>query len=326
MLNRIEDFKNSKIVGLILATFSVVVWGITFICTKTLLKNFSPLEILFVRFVLAYLILWVIRPKWVDIKLKDNIFFACAGLTGVVLYQFFENIAISYTTASNVSVIVSVCPLFTAILCQIFLKEKKVDLFFIVGFVISIFGIALVSLNGSTLLEFNPKGDLLALLSALCWGFYSLFVTIINGKKYDGICSTRRIFFFAIIFMIPLMIIGIKSPDSRAMFVNISKETNRVRFANIPNWLNLCFLGICASGFCFAAWNKASNILGTVRAAVGIYMIPVVTIICAFFYLDERITVSGGIGAALTIAGLFISSVSARKNVMVKAGQESVEN
>ncbi|MCQ2611078.1 MAG: DMT family transporter [Treponema sp.] len=303
----------SKAVGLIFAAFAVIVWGITFICTKTLLKSFSPLEILFIRFVLAYVVLWVIHPKWINIKFKDNLFFACAGLTGVVLYQFFENIAISYTTASNVSVIVSVCPLFTAILCQIFLKEKKIDLFFIIGFIVSIVGITLVSLNGSNLLELNPKGDLLALLSALCWGFYSLFVTIINSKNYDGICSTRRIFFFAIIFMIPLMLIGIKSPDSRAMAVNISQTVNLERFSNLPNWLNLCFLGIFASGLCFAAWNRASLILGTVKAAVGIYMIPVVTIICAFFYLDERISVSGGIGAALTIIGLFVSSVSSRR-------------
>lgn len=302
------NISNSKFLGVILAAFAVIIWGITFICTKVLLKSFSPLEILFVRFVLAYVVLWIIHPKWVHINLKDNIFFACAGLTGVVLYQFCENIAISYTTASNVSVIVSVCPLFTAIFCQLFLKEKKINLMFIIGFIISITGVILVSLNGNSLIEFNPKGDGLALLSAICWGLYSLFVTIINSKKYDGFCSTRRIFFFAIIFMIPLMIAGIMNPESKAMSVNICAQTNASRFSSVSNWINLCFLGIFASGFCFAAWNKASHILGTVKASAGIYMIPVVTIICAFFYLDERISFSGGIGASLVIIGLFLSS------------------
>nr|MCR5698692.1 EamA family transporter [Treponemataceae bacterium] len=40
-----------------------------------------------------------------------------------------------------------------------------------------------------------------------------------------------------------------------------------------------------------------------------IYLIPVVTILFAFFFLGEKITVLGGIGAAVTIAGLFISEV-----------------
>ena len=78
----------------------------------------------------------------------------------------------------------------------------------ILSIVLAIFGVALVCFNGSTTLEFNPAGDLLALLAALCWGFYSMFISILNKKSYDKICSTRRIFFFAVLFMIPLTLAG----------------------------------------------------------------------------------------------------------------------
>ncbi len=200
--------KNKKVLGYFLAALSVFFWGITFICTKYLLNDFSSLEILFYRFLTAYAGLWIMRPKFEKIKQRDNIFFALAGLTGVVLYQFSENIAIHFTNASNVSVIVSICPLFTAIIAQIFLKEKHLTLWFIIGFVLSITGVALVCFNGQTALELNPKGDMLALFSAICWGFYSLFVSIINKKKYDPICATRRVFFFAVLFMIPLCLAG----------------------------------------------------------------------------------------------------------------------
>ena len=61
-----------------------------------------------------------------------------AALCGVVLYQLSENIAIHFTNASNVSVIVSICPFFTAIISQIFLKEKHLSLWFVIGFIISI--------------------------------------------------------------------------------------------------------------------------------------------------------------------------------------------
>lgn len=302
--------------GYLLATVTVIIWGITFVCTKSLLQNFSALEILFFRFIIAYIGLWIMNPKSEKIAKKDNLLFCFAGLSGVVLYQFSENIAINFTTASNVSVIVSICPLFTAIIAQIFLKEKHITPFFILGFIISIIGVFFVSLNGNIQLKINPKGDLLALFSGICWGFYSLFVSMINKKEYNLICSTRRIFFFAVIFMIPLMIIGnnisnitANSDLINSMNVNLNFSENIQRFKNFLNVGNLLFLGLLASGFCFSAWNKACKLVGTVKISFGIYLIPVVTIIFAFFTLHEKISFMGLLGAILTITGLFISNI-----------------
>ena len=307
---------NQKPFGIFLATISIFFWGITFISTKYLLNDFSSLEILFFRFFLAYCGLWVMRPKIQKIKRGDNIFFALAGLSGVVLYQLSENIAIHFTNASNVSVIVSICPLFTAIIAQIFLKEKHLTPWFVVGFVISIIGVVLVCFNGRLTLELNPKGDLLALLSGICWGFYSMFVSIINKKGYDPVCATRRVFFYAVLFMIPLCTgsIFLIKPQTAAqndflasMFVNLDGAVNAARFAKPLSWLNLLFLGVIASGFCFSAWNKACRIVGTVKVSCGLYLIPVVTIIFAFFVLGEKITWLGALGTIITITGLFIS-------------------
>jgi len=301
--------------GYLLATVTVIIWGITFVCTKSLLQDFSALEILFFRFIIAYIGLWIMNPKSEKIAKKDNLLFCFAGLRGVVLYQFSENIAINFTTASNVSVIVSICPLFTAIIAQIFLKEKHITPFFILGFIISIIGVFFVSLNGNIQLKINPKGDLLALFAGICWGFYSLFVSMINKKEYNLICSTRRIFFFAVIFMIPLMIIGnnisnitANSDLINSMNVNLNFSENIQRFKNFLNVGNLLFLGLLASGFCFSAWNKACKLVGTVKISFGIYLIPVV-IIFAFFTLHEKISFMGLLGAILTITGLFISNI-----------------
>lgn len=304
--------KNSqKVWGIILAAVSIFFWGITFVSTKYLLRDFSSLEILFYRFLAAYIGLWIIHPKFVKIAWRDNVLYALAALSGVVLYQLTENIAINYTNASNVSVIVSICPLFTAIISQIFLKEKHLSLWFIIGFLISITGVTLVCFNGNTALEFNPKGDLLALSSGICWGFYSMIVSILNKRQYDPICSTRRIFFFAVLIMIPLSLAGWRitsvHPETQSFFFSFDKALNAERFSNPLNWFNILFLGVVASGICFTIWNKACNILGTVKVSCGLYLIPVVTIIFAFLALGEEMTLLGGAGAAVTITGLFIS-------------------
>ena len=295
--------------GIFLACVSVFIWGITFVSTKSLLNDFSAFEILVVRFLAAYIGLWAMRPKKLVLKSKkENISFALAGLTGVTLYQFFENIAISFTTASNVSIIVSICPMFTAIVARIFLKEKCITKNFVAGFILAISGVSLVSFNGHAEFHFSPKGDLLALLAGICWGFYSLFVSKINSMKYDIVCSTRRIFFFALVFMIPLALAGTGAEKASSVFINTDLAFNIKRFSSFANWGNLLFLGIIASAGCFALWNKSCKILGTVKVSAGLYMIPVVTVIFAFIFLGEKLSLMGIFGAAMTICGLFISS------------------
>lgn len=312
---------SQKAWGIFLAAISIFFWGITFVCTKYLLNDFSSLEILTYRFIAAYIGLWIIHPKLVKIEARDNILYALAALSGVVLYQLTENIAIHFTNASNVSVIVSICPLFTAIISQIFLKEKHLSFWFITGFIISITGVALVCFNGNTALEFNPKGDLLALLSGICWGFYSMLISIVNKRSYDPLCASRRIFFFAVLIMIPLSLMGwgfeahgrqagsseAVSDFIRSLYFTFDKAVNAERFSNPWNIFNILFLGVVASGICFTTWNKACKIVGTVKVSCAIYLIPVVTIIFAFLALGEKITLLGAIGAAVTIAGLFIS-------------------
>lgn len=309
------QIKNQKAFGYIIAAVSVFFWGITFVCTKYLLRDFTSLEILFFRFIAAYIGLWIIRPKRIKIAPRDNLLFALAGLTGVVLYQLTENIAIHFTNASNVSVIVSICPLFTAIISQIFLKEKHLSVWFITGFLISITGVTLVCLNGNTTLEFNPKGDFLALLSGICWGFYSMLISVANKRNYDPVCSTRRIFFFSVLMMLPLSFGGwalsFKGSDRaeflQALYFSFDKAVNASRFSNPLNWIYLLFLGVVANGFCFVMWNKACKICGTVKISCALYLIPVVTIIFAFFTLGEKITLLGAAGSLITIVGLFIS-------------------
>ena len=307
---------NQKAFGIVLAVFSIFVWGITFVSTKYLLEDFSSMEILFYRFIMAYVGLWLLHPKIEKIEKRDNILFFLAALSGVILYQLSENIAIHFTNASNVSVIVSINPLFTAVICQIFLKEKHLSLWFIIGFVISIIGVALVCFNGKASLELNPRGDMLALLAGICWGFYSMFVSIINRRNYSRVASTRRIFFFAVLIMIPFSLMGwglsLRGGEGdgdfiRSLFFISDGAINAARFSNPFNWINLLFLGLVASGICFTTWNKACEIVGTVKVSCTIYLIPVVTIVFAFFVFGEEITVLGAIGAAVTIAGLFIS-------------------
>ena len=73
---------------------------------------------------------------------------------------------------------------------------------------------------------------------------------------------------------------------------------------NVSNFL---FLGLGASACCFASWNVAVNLLGAIKTAVYIYLIPVISVISSALILQEQITPLALCGMAFTLLGLIIS-------------------
>ena len=293
---------NKKTFGHLAALLTIVIWGTTFISTKILLVDFKPVEILFFRFLMGFMILLAISPKRLKTKSrKEELTFVLAGLCGICLYYLLENIALTYTLASNVGVIISVAPFFTAITAHLFMKsEEKLRLQFFAGFVVAIIGIVLISFSGQNL-ELNPLGDLLAIAAALVWAVYSILTKKINSFGYPVILSTRRTFFYGILFMIPTL-----------FFFDFQPGLSR--FANMTYLFNILYLGLGASALCFVTWNFAVKELGAVKTSVYIYMVPVITVITSVLILHEKLTVSAGIGTVLTLIGLFLSEYKQERN------------
>ena len=97
-----------EISGHYAALLTELIWGTTFVSTKILLPSFLPIEILFFRFLIGYLALWCISPHMLKVENREEEkYFALAGLTGACLYYLLENIALTYTLATNVAIIVA---------------------------------------------------------------------------------------------------------------------------------------------------------------------------------------------------------------------------
>lgn len=60
--------ENKKAFGHALAIFTIFIWGTTFISTKILLQAFQPVEILFFRFVMGFILLWIMNPHRLPFK------------------------------------------------------------------------------------------------------------------------------------------------------------------------------------------------------------------------------------------------------------------
>lgn len=303
--------KKQQIVGHLIALFTVFIWGTTFVSTKVLLEEFTPVEVLFTRFAIGLLVLYMMNHK--KMKLKDRKhewYFIGAGITGITLYFLFENIALTYSTASNIGILLACVPFMTGILSYFIMKEPLNRAFFI-GFVFTIIGIYIINFNGQVVLKLNPLGDFLAIIAGFIWALYCIFLRKIEQYEYDTIQTTRRIFGWGILFMIPVLILMGYDPKLEIM-------------AKPVYLANFLYLGIGACAVCFVTWNIALKMLGVVKTSMYLYLNPVITIIASAIILNERITWIAILGTIFILLGLIISQQGAQgsKKEMQKKNED----
>ena len=264
------DQRRPAVRGHALALVTVVVWAVTFVSTKVLLVHLAPIEILFFRFVIGFVALALLRPRILHVRgFKEERWFMLAGATGVTVYYLLENIALTFTTASIVGVVVAAAPLFTGVASAVVLKERLRAPFF-VGFAVAMAGVCLVSFAGGAsggLVAEGGLGQAGLIGVALAWG---------------------------LAFMLPALPLLGFSPDWGSL-------------AAPEMWGNLVFLGLGASALCFVTWNMAVKELGPVKTSLYIYLVPALTVLASAAVLGDPLTPPVVAGVLLTIAGLFLS-------------------
>ncbi|MDD4820607.1 MAG: DMT family transporter [Flavobacteriales bacterium] len=281
----------------IIALITIMVWGSTFVSTKTLIQNgMTPSEIFFIRFVLAYVGIWAVsHKKLFSQSIKDELLLAAAGITGGSLYFLTENTALEISQASDVSFIVSSTPILTALAAYIFHEEKRPSLMFAIGGVIAMTGVGLIVFNGSFFLNISPLGNILALSAAALWAIYSVVIKRLDGR-YSSSFITRKVFFYGLITILPAFIF---SPWQVQWDTLLRHDV----------LVNILFLGLVASLLCFVIWNIVMKNIGVVRATNYIYMIPLIAMITSSIFLDEKITLLGICGAGMILLGVYISGL-----------------
>lgn len=288
---------------LIFAALAVMaVWGETFVSSKVLLNaGLMPADIFLYRFTIAYLGMVAMshRKMWMD-SLKHELLIAVCGVAGGSMYFLSENMALRYSTASNVAILVGTTPLVTALLLACCYKDERMSRRQIVGSLIALIGMILVVLNGQLILHLNPLGDALALGASFSWGIYSLCIKPLT-KLYDSRFITRKVFGYGLLTILPWF-----------WFVQ-PLNADPALFSMPKVWLNLLYLGCVASLACYLVWNWVLPRLGVVKATNIVYTQSVYTMFFSWLILHERITWMAISGTMILIGGMILSE-RAKKN------------
>lgn len=308
---------------------AVVIWGSTFVVTKTALAEFGPMGLAFLRFLIASAVLvplaWrslasakpstkppvtpLAKPsinrfeaRWYDLPWRT---FFIMALTGVVLYFLLQNIGLSYASATAASVISASVPALTAAVSWLLLKER-LGRTQVVGILVSIVGVASLVLSESGKDHGGSMvGNLLLLASMLSWAFYTLAGRRVASAAPNTVV-TGAVLGIGTVLLLP--------------FAAYEWATGGFPAPSMSGIMSLVFLGLGGSGASFLLWNRGLQHLKAGEATAFINLIPLVGVLTAAVFLDETVRWIHLVSGATVLLGVYLASQSAQASG--KAGRE----
>ncbi|MFC1490546.1 DMT family transporter [Candidatus Latescibacterota bacterium] len=231
----------------------------------------------------------------ISIRLKHIPGFAAVSFFGMFLFMLLFHHGLAQTTASNTGIIMAAIPL-AILVISFFAGVERPDRWLIAGIIVGLLGVVVMNVQSHEIaLE---KGVLLVLLSCFSWGIYAVY-----GEKYMSLYSpmvtTAWILFFTSLYHIPLIIHQFREQS----WASITDE----------NWYILGFATVVSLFFANTFYFLSVRKMGSSHSGIYIYLEPVFTVILAYFFRDERISLMHFIGFALIIAGVSISRIHVKK-------------
>mgnify|MGYP002615586993 CR=1 FL=1 len=281
--------------GLILVT---VIWGGGFVASDMALGSMKPFQIMMVRFLLASVLMGMISmgQHKKEGELENRAGAIKAGiLMGIALFAGFalQIIGLQYTTPSKNAFLtalnVVIVPFIVPFIAFIILK-KKVGMKGIIGAIMSVIGVALLSLNGNLTLSL---GDGLTLLCAVGFAF-QIFFTGEFVKKYPA----------SVLNMVQMITAFVLSAVSLVIFGENDLQVTT------QGWLSVLYLGVISTTVCYLLQTACQKYVDETKAAIVLSMESVFGTIFSIIILHEVITLRMVIGCAIILAAVIISNLS----------------
>ncbi|MDR2940357.1 MAG: DMT family transporter [Clostridiales bacterium] len=273
----------------IYAIIAIVFWSLAYVFTRLALKYFSPYSLGFSRYLVASgtLIIFVIKAKMGPPKKSDYGWFIIGGAIGFFLYMIAFNKGSETITASTSSVIISTAPILTALLANLFYKER-LKIYQWAAIFISFLGvIVLTILNGKFMIG-----------GGMVWIFFaSVLVSLYNilqrklTKTYSALQSTAYCIFMGTIMLsvfLPVTLGEVKSAPAIQIFY-------------------IVILGVFSSAIAYLAWAQAlAKAKYTSYVSNYMFATPFLTTLLGLIIAKEIPDFSAIIGGAIILAGLFV--------------------
>jgi drug/metabolite transporter (DMT)-like permease len=276
----------------------IVLWAVNLSVIKIGLRSLSPHGFNAIRLglaALAYAAVLVVRPKAQRLAKKGDGWKAAGlGLLGITFYQVFFIKAVSIMDASTASIVMGTSPIFIALLATA-VGEERISVAGWTGIAISFGGFLLVVAgeNGSLAFTWEAwRGAILILLSNVCWAGYTVFSKPVLERN-----SAFRL-------------AAVGTIIGTAVYLPFAaRDLAKVAWVQIPwqAWGAILYSGLVAIFLCFVIWYESVKEVGSAKTGVYSNLTPILAIFFAGVVLGERLAAVQAVGAAITLAGVYLT-------------------
>jgi drug/metabolite transporter (DMT)-like permease len=280
----------SRSKSIVLITFLVLVWGISWPIYKIALAYTPPLLFAALRtFIGGFLLVLFYIKKRNLIRWKENWpVYVISSIFNVALFYGLQTVGLMYVPSGLFSVIVYLQPVLVGIMAWMWLGESM-NLTKIAGLIIGVIGVAAVSAGGLSG-HVASVGIVLAVVTALSWALGTVYVKKVSGR-------VDSIWLVAFQCMIGgLVLTGAGS----------ATESWSEIVWNAPLWSGLVFgiiLGISASWMVYFTLISAGD---ASKVASYTFLVPLISVISGTLFLHEPFTIYLVLGLVLIAVSIYL--------------------
>ncbi|MGC8230054.1 DMT family transporter [Pseudobacillus badius] len=284
---------NNKIVGAVFLSLAASIWGAMYVVVKVVVEVVPPLELVWMRYVIAVMTLVMIgfcmKQSW-RIAKKDWLIIFLVGLFGNTISIVTQEMGTMLSTAQMGAILTSTTPAFMVLFARLILKEK-ITVKKCLSIILATIGVGMIV--GSGQIDVTQKfGGFYLLLAALTWAFMSVLIKKVP-TQYSQIVITTYSSVVAVILLTPVVLPRLNHLDLSSV---LQPEISG----------GLLYLGMISTAGGFFLWNKGLQLMNASSGGLFFFFQPIVGTFLGWLLLGETIGASFWIGTILIFSGVFI--------------------
>jgi len=279
----------------------MIFWSFSFIWFKIANEIYLPLTIVFIRLVVAVILLSIFllfTKGFIKIRKEDRKLFLLLSVFEPFLYFLGESYGLTYVSATVGSVLISTIPVIATLGAWIIFRERLKAINY-AGIILSFIGILIFIINKDGTISFNIKGLML------------LFLAVFSAVGYN-LTLSRLVGAYS-----PVYIVTIQNIIGALLFLPVFLISDFQHFINTPftvkSFIPILELSVFASCGAFILFAYSVRNMGITRANVFTNCIPIFTAIFSFIILGDKLTFQNITGMSVVVAGLFMSQMNGRQ-------------
>jgi drug/metabolite transporter (DMT)-like permease len=281
----------SRSLGVLLLLGSI--WGASFLFIKIVVEETSPLALVEGRITFGALVVVAIMAFGPNRSVRASRRLWTMAAVLAVINNIIPFLLISWgeihIESGTASVLNSTMPLFTALFAGLILVDERLTWLRLSGLLLGFLGVAvLTGGNVANLSDSSALGEMAVVAAAACYGAGAVYARLLlHSENFLNLTRLQLVVGAIILAPVLFAVDGVPNYD-----------------LSVKAWLSLITLGMLGTGLAYVAYFWLLGAIGSVRASLVTYIIPIVGLLLGWAVLDESVGINSIVGCGLIILGV----------------------